>query len=126
MPVGSFKDLAVWNKSMALVEGCYRLTAQFPQRELYGLVQQIQRAAVSIPSIIAEGHDRGSTPTYIHHLRIALGSRAELETQIELACRVGLVPRGAETDALALVEEIGRMTDGLIRAVEERIRGSRS
>ncbi|MGH9969111.1 MAG: four helix bundle protein [Pyrinomonadaceae bacterium] len=84
----SFRELRVWQAAMDLVEKVYRLTRRFPKEETYGLVGQIQRAAVSIPSNIAEGHTREHLKEYLHHLSIAQGSLAELETQLEIATRL--------------------------------------
>src|SRR3569832_1071706 len=89
MPINSFRDLRVWQISMDFVEIIYRHTRQFPKSEVYGLASQIQRAAVSIPSNIAEGHSLRQTPNFIRHLAIACGSLAELETQLEIARRLG-------------------------------------
>ena len=83
--INSFRDLRVWHAGMDLVEQVYRLTQAFPRSEVYGLANQMQRAAVSIPSNIAEGHARESTAEYLHHLSIAQGSLAELE----IAARLG-------------------------------------
>ncbi len=80
MEVNSYKDLIVWKKSVDLVVEVYGFTNQFPKEELFGLTSQIKRCVVSIPSNIAEGRKRGSTKEYIHFLRIAFGSGAELET----------------------------------------------
>ncbi len=88
-PVRSYRDLTVWQRSMTLAELVYAATSQFPKSELYGLVSQMRRAAISIPSNIAEGHSRISTGGYVQFLGIARGSLAELETQIELAKRLG-------------------------------------
>lgn len=79
-PVNSFRDLRVWQAGIDLVEQVYRLTARFPREEIYGLTSQIQRAAVSIPSNIAEGHTREHSKEYLQHLSIAQASLAELET----------------------------------------------
>src|SRR5204862_5873354 len=84
----SFRDLRVWMAAMDLVEDVYLLTQDFPKHELYALASQIQRAAVSIPSNIAEGHTREHLKEYLHHLSMAQASLAELETQLEIAVRL--------------------------------------
>ena len=89
--VESYRDLIVWQKSMELVERVYRMTRVFPKEELYGLSSQIRRAAVSIPSNIAEGQARKSTAEFLNFLSIAQGSRAEVETQTLIAQRLGYV-----------------------------------
>jgi len=86
--IRSFRDLEVWQRSMEVVVNVYQLTKTFPQSEIYGLTNQIRRSSVSIPSNIAEGHVR-PTKDYARFLKIAMGSVAELETQIEIADRVG-------------------------------------
>ena|SRR3989344_2029345 len=85
MYLKSHKDLIVWQKSILLVKNIYYLTSQFPKDEIYGLSSQMKRAAVSIPSNIAEGYSRKGTKEYSHFLRIAYGSSNELETQIIIA-----------------------------------------
>jgi four helix bundle protein len=108
---------------MDFVEHCYRATAVFPRAELYGLTSQIRRAAVSIPSNLAEGDRRGTTPAYLNHVRIALGSHGELETCLELACRLGFLP-SADIKALsARLESIGRLLNGLHRSLERKLSG---
>jgi four helix bundle protein len=87
MKIKSFRDLRVWQLAMEVVELVYRLTRSFPRSEVYGLASQIQRAAVSVPSNIAEGHTREHTKEYLQHLSIAQASLAELETQLEIATR---------------------------------------
>src|SRR5215467_12987129 len=89
--VSHFRELHVRQRGMELVESVYRISAGFPKAELYGLTGQIRRAAVSIPSNIAEGHTRASTKEYLNHLSIAQASLAELETQLEIAVRLRLV-----------------------------------
>lgn len=84
----SFRELRVWQQSMDLVEAVYMLTQRFPKQEMYGLTRQIQRAAVSVPSKIAEGHTREHLKEYLHHLSIAQASLAEIETQLEIASRL--------------------------------------
>ena len=82
MYIESFKDLIVWQKSMSLVKEVYVITSNFPKSEIYGLTSQMRRAAVSIPSNIAEGKKRKTKNDYVQFLRIANGSAAELETQL--------------------------------------------
>jgi four helix bundle protein len=88
MDIKSHKDLIIWQRSMDLVESVYRITENFPARENFGLVSQMRRAAVSIPSNIAEGYGRQSTGNYSQFLSIARGSLLELETQIEISLRL--------------------------------------
>ena len=87
--VKSYRDLDVWRLGMDLAEAVYQCTSSFPKHELFGLTAQMRRAAVSIPSNIAEGRARSSTKELLHFLAIARGSLAELETQFELALRLG-------------------------------------
>jgi four helix bundle protein len=106
---------------MDLVEGVYRLTKQFPKEELYGLVSQLRRSAVSVPSNIAEGHCRNGRREYIHHLSIALGSLGEVETQILIARRLGYASDEALT---ALASETGRLVVGLMHSLEKHAAAS--
>jgi four helix bundle protein len=118
--VQSYRDLKVWQMAMTLTEHIYRTTESFPARETYALANQFQRAAVSIPSNIAEGHARSSTKDYLRFVSISQGSLAEAETQLELAHRLGYIP---ETELLGLFEltnEIGRMLHGLRSALTAR------
>lgn len=87
--MGDYKELAAWQKSMALVEEVYLCTRDFPKEELYGLTGQIRRAAVSIPSNLAEGASRASSKEFLQFLHIARGSSSELETQLLLAEKIG-------------------------------------
>src|SRR5262245_20630638 len=89
MGINSYRDLRVWQAAMDLAEAVYLSTASFPTREVYGLTSQMRRAAVSIPSTIAEGHTRESSKEYLYHLSLAQGSLAELQTQMELSARLG-------------------------------------
>lgn len=108
-----YRDLVVWQKAMDLVVEIYRLSQDFPATEKFALASQIQRAAVSIPSNIAEGHARKSTGAFLNHLSIAAGSLAELETQIMLAERLGFCNEDTSLSLLASTDEIGRMLTGL-------------
>lgn len=110
--VKTHKDLIVWQKAMDLVEEVYKLTDKMPQSELYGLTSQIRRSAVSIPSNIAEGAARNHDKELLQFLYVALGSAAELETQLLLAERLGFV-RIVPFDGLS---EIKKLLLGLIRS----------
>src|SRR5207248_446862 len=88
MTINNFRDLRVWQLGMDLVEMIYRCTQGFPQQEMYGLVAQMRRSAVSIPPNIAEGHTRESSKEYLYHLSVAQASLAELQTQIEIRRRL--------------------------------------
>lgn len=88
MTVRHYSDLIVWQKAMDLVVHVYEVTESFPQREVFGLTNQVRRAAVSIPSNIAEGQGRGTTKDFLHFLAIARGSLQEVETQLLLAYRL--------------------------------------
>src|SRR6266567_5234689 len=103
--IRSYRDLEVWQKAMRLAEICYERIAGFPSREMYGLVSQIRRAAVSVPSNIAEGHSRRTLQAYLNHLSIALGSQSELETQIELSCRLKLLSEDEAKETLQVAEQ---------------------
>jgi len=113
----SYQELIAWKKSMDLAEQVYRVTRIFPKEELYGLTSQVRRAAVSVPSNIAEGQSRRSTSDFLRFLAIARGSLAELETQLLLATRVGYLGEPDLQAALALATEVGRLTAGLMRSL---------
>ncbi len=105
---------------MTLAESCYRLTADFPKDEVYGMTSQIRRASVSIAANIAEGHGRENSGAFVQFLRMSQGSLKELETHLLIAVRVQLVP---ERDAKPLVDkadELGRMLRSLIRSIQRR------
>ncbi|HXF39568.1 MAG TPA: four helix bundle protein [Blastocatellia bacterium] len=114
------KDLVVWQKAMDLVVAIYRLTQSFPKTESYGLASQIQRAAVSIPSNIAEGHGLKQTLPYLRHLAIASGSLAELETQLEISVRLGYVTSDDKILVEQQANEVGRMLAGLRRSLRSK------
>jgi four helix bundle protein len=114
--IQSFRDLEVWRKSMDLAERIYFASKGFPQSETFGLTSQVRRAAVSIPSNIAEGKAVGGQ-RYRGHVRIALGSNAELQTQIELAKRLNMLTEAAGDELLQQATEIGRMLAGLYKAL---------
>ena len=113
----SFKDLLVWQKGMALAKGIYGITRPFPNEEKFGLVSQMRRAAVSIPSNIAEGQARHTTKEFIQFIYHAEGSVAELETQLMLAVDLGYcVPRQVE-EAFRLISDLRNMLNALRRTL---------
>lgn len=107
--VKGYSDLLVWQKAMGLVVEIYELVKLLPKEEMYSLSDQMRRAAVSIPSNIAEGHARQSVRSFIHVLSIAQGSRAELETQLLICVRIGYLERKQIENAFTLCQEIGKM-----------------
>ncbi|WP_263416123.1 four helix bundle protein [Terriglobus albidus] len=109
----SFRELLVWQKSMQLAESVYRNTDGFPPREIYGLAAQMRRAAVSIPSNLAEGSNRGTRKDYRQFVTIARGSANELQTQIELAQRIGLLASKAGEELQMQTLEVSRMLHNL-------------
>ena len=120
-PISSYRDLKVWQKGMDLVIESYQLTEKLPRPELYGLVSQIRRAAVSIPANIAEGHGRYHTREFLRHLSIAKGSLMELETEVIAAGRLSYVAESDVQNALRATAELGRMLAGLTRSLRARI-----
>jgi|LFRM01.1.fsa_nt_gb four helix bundle protein len=115
--VKSYKDLTVWQKSMDMVVDVYALTKSFPHSEVFGLASQMQRAAVSIPSNVAEGCERGTQGDFARFLSIASGSVAELETQILVATKLGYLTPESIGPVLSLCDEIGKMLRALRNAV---------
>lgn len=109
------KKLDAWKESMQLVTTIYEVTSNFPEFERYGLAGQIRRAAVSIPSNIAEGAARNTKKEFRNYLYMARGSVSELDTQLDLANRLGYVSREALTEVDARLERIDKMLNGLIR-----------
>jgi four helix bundle protein len=91
--VGGFEDLLVWQRAMSLVQDIYRISRGFPSDERFGLTAQLRRAIVSIPSNLAEGHERHTTPDYIRFVSIASGSLAEARTQLLIACSLDYCTR---------------------------------
>ena len=116
MEIKSFRDLEVWQLSMTLVEQIYQLSESFPPAEKFSLTSQVRRAAVSIPSNIAEGHGR-SRRSYRYHLGVARGSEAELQTQVELAVRMGFTSKEASVSAANLASRVGMMLNRLIASL---------
>ena len=119
MSVKNFKELIVWQKSMKLAAEVYRLTKKLPKDELFGLTNQLRRAAVSIPSNIAEGNGRDSTKEYLRFLYIARGSRAEVETQLLLCVKLGYLQESEIELALGLCTEVSKMLNTVISKFKE-------
>jgi four helix bundle protein len=118
--VKSYRDLLVWQRAVDLVADCYGLTKQLPKSETYGLAGQMQRAAVSIPANIAEGHGREHIGDYLRHLSIANGSLMELETHILIAQRLNYVAASDVDGLLAQCGELSRMLSGLTKRLRAR------
>lgn len=108
------KDLEVWKRAVDLVAEIYIKTKKFPKDELYGLTNQIRRAAVSIPSNIAEGAGRETNSEYLRFLYIARGSLMEVDTQWIIAQRIGLVDENEYQELIDILNEVGRLLNGLI------------
>lgn len=113
MAVKNYRELIVWQRAMDLVVEVYRLVKLLPKEETYALSDQLRRAAVSVPSNIAEGQARASTQDFLRFISIAQGSLAEVETQLELAVRVSYISRDEIATAESLAAEIRRMSSTL-------------
>ena len=114
----SYKDLVMWQKAMDLVVSVYRMTASFPKEEQYGLISQMRRCAVSIPSNIAEGRGRGSRKEFLRFVYIAYASGSELETQIEIAKRLKFVDDDGVNPLLGSLTEVMKMLNSSIRSLK--------
>ncbi len=119
--IRSYRDLEVWQKAMDFVVGCYRACDRYPKTELYGRCSQTQRAAVSVPANIAEGHGRDSSKEYLHHLSISYASLLEAETHLQIAERLAYLDAESLRLLLAQSAEIGRMLNGLAAAIRLKI-----
>ena len=116
--IKTYKDLLIWQKSMALVSEVYKLTKSFPNEEMFGLSAQLRKASVSVPSNIAEGYGRNSTKDYVRFLHIAIGSLYEIQTQIEIAFELKYLPSEDFTRLDKLMKEIERMISSLLRKLK--------
>jgi four helix bundle protein len=116
----NYKELKVWQRSYQLCLEIYRITKEFPKEERYGLTSQTRRAAVSVPSNIAEGYGRKTTPEYIQALYIAYGSNCELETQILLSGDLGYINEEGIKKLQEEISEVERMLKALIKSLEEK------
>jgi four helix bundle protein len=116
------RNLVAWQKGMDLVIEVYKLTQDFPDRELYGLSSQLRRAAVSVPSNIAEGAANRTPLQFSHFLSNALGSLNELDTQMELSFRLGYLPENKYNDISKLLDECLALTYGLRKSITNKIK----
>lgn len=119
--IESYRDLEVWQRAMQLVEDVYRTCELLPHHEMYGLRAQLQRAAVSIPSNLAEGHAHTSTRDFLRFVSIAQGSLAELETQLILAGRIHGLPDEMLKTRLEDADQLGRKLRGLQKSLSARL-----
>jgi len=122
MSQSSYKDLIAWQKGMGLVAAIYDATEGFPPHEQFGLVSQMRRAAVSVPSNIAEGKAHYSNRDFVRFLRHARGSLAEIETQVLIAQQRQYLPATTTTKLTHQLDELGRILSGLINSLKERER----
>lgn len=120
MPLKSYGELIVWQKAMDLVQSVYEAVRAFPKEEIYGLTSQLKRAAVSIPSNIAEGQGRKSSREFLHHLSTAYGSLMEVETQVLIAVRLGYLNQQHADQITERTSEIGRLINGLSNALANK------
>lgn len=111
--IRSHRDLIVWQKAMDLLEMVYRLCDRFPKAEMYRLVSQLTRAAVSVPANIAEGHARATRRDYAHFIAVARGSLMETETHLMIAVRLEYITEDEASPAFALVTDISKMLTSL-------------
>lgn len=124
MQIHYYRDLLVWQKSMDLCVEAHNVTLTFPKQELFELSAQLNRSVVSVPSNIAEGHGRRTTPDFIHFLSISRGSLNEVETQLTLAMRYNYLSVDDHDDLFERCGEVGRMLNGLIDSLERRLASS--
>lgn len=115
--ISSFRELVVWQKATDFSVEIYRTTERFPREDVYGIVSQMRRAAISIPSNIAEGRCRGTRKDFHQFLRISYGSGAELETQMEIAFRLGRMDKSEYERLMAALNEIMKMLNVMIKKI---------
>ena len=116
--INSYRDLIIWQKSMVVAENVYSITSKFPPEEKYGLMSQMRRSAVSIPSNIAEGRSRSSRKDFTQFLRIALGSINELETQLELSLRLSFLSKTDYNKIISTLLEVKKMIFKMISSLK--------
>ncbi|UPT65366.1 MAG: four helix bundle protein [Sphingobacteriales bacterium JAD_PAG50586_3] len=113
------KELIAWQKSIILVEEVYKMTQSFPKEEMFGIISQMRRCAISIPSNIAEGHSRNSTGEFKQFLGIAKGSSAELETQLIIANNLGFIKDEKLKEVNDLLVDVRKLISGLLRSLNK-------
>ena len=118
--IDDFKDLIVWKRAMELAKAAYVLTGKLPRNEDYSLTDQIRRAAISVPSNIAEGYGRTSQRDYARFLAMARGSSYELETQVLLCIEIGYIREEDTFNVLGLCKEIAKMITKILKSLENR------
>jgi four helix bundle protein len=119
--ISHYRELVVWQRGMDIVEAVYRVTRAFPKSELYGLTSQVRRAAVSVPSNIAEGQTRATTKEYLNHISMAQASLAEVETQLEIARWLGFAIPEVVSPLLDQAAILGKQLYALRDALTKRI-----
>ena len=122
MSVQSYRDLKVWQIGMDIAEAIYELTRDFPKQEVYGLTSQMQRAAVSVPANLAEGHASTTTKDFLRYVGIALGSLAELETHLLLAKRLDYGSPDRIAEMMLTLDELGRMLRALQKSLRAKLK----
>lgn len=122
LKTSTYKDLIVWQKSIALVTNVYSLTKKFPIDERYGLVSQLNRAVISIPSNIAEGWGRELSKNYLQFLRVARGSLMEVETMVLISKNLNFVSEKDYNETQNKIEEVGKILQGLIKSINQKIK----
>jgi four helix bundle protein len=118
--IQSYKDLLIWQKGIALVKSVYLLCEKLPKDEMFGLQSQMKRAAISIPSNIAEGYGRNYSQNYIQFLRMARGSLLELETQLIISRELKLVGKELFQKVQGLITEENKMLNAFIKAISKQ------
>jgi four helix bundle protein len=119
--IESYKDLIVWQKGIELVNEIYVLTKMFPKEEMFGLTNQMRRAAVSIPANIAEGWGRNSTKSYIQFVRISRGSLYEIETMMVIAKNQNYINEEQKSSTSSRIDELGKMLNKLLQKLDSYI-----
>lgn len=119
--VNSYKDLVAWQKSIALVTDIYGLTKKFPADEKFGIVSQLNRAAVSVPANIAEGWGRELSKNYLQFLRVSRGSLMELETMILISRNLAFISENDFIETNKKTEEVGKILQGLIKSIHQKM-----
>ena len=113
------KELIAWQKAIELVEEVYKITQTFPKEEMFGIISQMRRCSISIPSNIAEGHSRNSSGEFKQFLGIAKGSSAELETQLIIAQKLGYITNAKLGEVNSLLVDVRKLISGLLRSLNK-------